>query len=84
LFVGTHILLTIHHLPAISRSSSPIAAFASKLVALTDFKAWNSLLFGNIIITFILFTFRAAWWVGIARDSFVGIKSPIDGQKKVL
>ncbi|UZJ56802.1 hypothetical protein CBS101457_006122 [Exobasidium rhododendri] len=69
----THILLTIHYLPSPSTSSSTtfLADFTSKLVALADYKAWNSLLFGNIFITLVLFTFRAAWWVGIARDTFL-------------
>jgi len=38
---------------------------------LSDYKAWNSLLFGNIFITLVLFAFRAGWWMGIARDTFV-------------
>jgi hypothetical protein len=70
---GSHVLLTIHYLPSPSSSSSTslLTDFASKLIILTDYKAWNSLLFGNIIITLTLFSFRAAWWVGIARDTFL-------------
>lgn len=74
LLTGTHVLLTIHYLPCVSGSTSSdyFTKFAYKLVALADPSAWNSLLFGNIIITLILFSFRAAWWVGIGRDTFVG------------
>ena len=70
---GTHILLTIHYLPSPVSSSSFPVVFAAKLLALTDYRAWNSLLFGNIFITLVLFTFRAAWWVGVGRDTFVGV-----------
>jgi hypothetical protein len=66
--------LTIHYLPSINPTSNStfVSSFIAKLVALTDYRVWNSLLFGNIIITLILFSFRAAWWVGIARDTFIG------------
>lgn len=70
---GTHILLTIHYLPSPVSSGSFPVVFAAKLLALTDYRAWNSLLFGNIFITLVLFTFRAAWWVGIGRDTFAGV-----------
>lgn len=86
-FIGTHILLTIHHLPSANgaSSSSFFTNFALKLLALADPSAWNSLLFGNIIITLILFCFRVAWWVGIGRDTFVASenKGIVTSGKKV-
>lgn len=73
----THILLTIHFLPNPSGSSNALSAFASKLwILTTDMQAWNSLLFGNIVITFLLFVARAAWWVGLGRDRFFGGSVP--------
>lgn len=73
----THILFTIHFLPNPSGSTNALTAFVSKLfILLTDMQAWNSLLFGNIVITFALFLARAAWWVGIGRDRFFGGSVP--------
>jgi hypothetical protein len=73
----THILFTIHFLPNPSGSSNALSAFASKLwILTTDIQAWNSLLFGNIVITFLLFVARAAWWVGLGRDRFFGGSVP--------
>lgn len=73
----THILLTIHFLPNPSGSTNALLAFVSKVwILTTDMQAWNSLLFGNIIITFLLFVARAAWWVGLGRDRFFGGSVP--------
>ncbi|EPQ32253.1 uncharacterized protein PFL1_00450 [Pseudozyma flocculosa PF-1] len=77
----SHILLTLYLLPNGPPSPrilllSSKATWHDKLVLLAQPSSWNSLLFGNIIITFILFCFRALWWFGVARGS------PIADQKR--
>ncbi|CBQ67608.1 conserved hypothetical protein [Sporisorium reilianum SRZ2] len=70
----THIGLTIYLLP----NGPPVktglvsihkATAWHKFALLAQPGSWNSLLFGNIIITFILFCFRVLWWIGVARGS---------------
>jgi hypothetical protein len=83
----THILLTIHFLPAIAAPAAydplGLVPFVRKIVLLsTDFSVWNSLLFGNIVITLLLFLARAAWWAGIGRDRFYNGEVPAIPSKK--
>lgn len=70
----THIGLTVYLLP----NGPPVktglvsvhkATVLDKFALLAKPDSWNSLLFGNIIITFILFCFRVLWWIGVARGS---------------
>ncbi|PWZ02806.1 hypothetical protein BCV70DRAFT_197068 [Testicularia cyperi] len=68
----THIGLTIALLPNGPPHQSGLVAirkatFTDKLALLAKPASWNSLLFGNIVITFILFCFRAMWWAGVGR-----------------
>lgn len=70
-------MLTIHFLPDPANATNSFTAFAAKLWLLTtDWSVWNSLLFGNIIITLLLFLARTAWWVGVGRDRFFGGNVP--------
>ncbi|PWN54237.1 hypothetical protein IE53DRAFT_337431 [Violaceomyces palustris] len=77
----THILLTLYLLPngpphgGLLTSHQP-ATVLDKLKLLLVPSNWNALLFGNIMITLILFLFRALWWAGVARGS------PITALKK--
>ncbi|EST09835.1 hypothetical protein PSEUBRA_000224 [Kalmanozyma brasiliensis GHG001] len=68
----THIGLTIALLPNGPPKRSGLvgmhkAGTLDKFVLLAQPGSWNSLLFGNILITFGLFCARVAWWTGIAR-----------------
>lgn len=59
-----HIIVTLLYLP------TPLGAEAGllpKLKFLLKPTSWNALLFGNVIITLILFFFRAAWLAGVGR-----------------
>ncbi|SPO19855.1 uncharacterized protein UTRI_00252_B [Ustilago trichophora] len=77
----THIGLTIWLLPNGPPTRTGLvsinkATMVDKFALLANPANWNSLLFGNIMITFILFCFRAMWWTGVARGS------PIAAAKK--
>lgn len=69
----THIGLTVHLLPNGPRkmgiTGGHKAGVLDKFGLLAKPSSWNSLLFGNIVITFILFCFRVMWWMGVARGS---------------
>lgn len=76
----THIGITIWLLPNGPPTRTGLigihkATMLDKLRLLATPGSWNSLLFGNIIITFILFCFRALWWSGVARGSPIAARS---------
>ncbi len=70
----THIGLTLYMLPSAPPryagrgEDSALMRAISKAGLLAHPASWNSLLFGNVIITFVLFCFRAAWWIGVGRQ----------------
>ncbi|KAN0066060.1 hypothetical protein ACQY0O_000153 [Thecaphora frezii] len=65
----THIGLTLYLLPNGPSYIYEAGTWHQKWYRLCKPSSWNSLLVGNILITFILFCFRALWWLGIARAS---------------
>ncbi|KAJ1030847.1 hypothetical protein NDA18_002076 [Ustilago nuda] len=70
----THIGLTLWLLPNGPAKRSGLvgmqkAGVMDKVALLAKPASWNSLLFGNVIITFTLFCFRVMWWTGVARGS---------------
>ncbi|ETS63469.1 hypothetical protein PaG_01754 [Moesziomyces aphidis] len=72
----THIGLTIWLLPNGPPTRTGLvgvhkATAVDKFRLLANPASWNSLLFGNIMITFILFCFRVLWWTGVARGSAI-------------
>ncbi|SNX81520.1 uncharacterized protein MEPE_00225 [Melanopsichium pennsylvanicum] len=74
----THIGLTLYLLPNGPPTKTGLvtvkkAGVMDKFGLLANPYNWNSLLFGNIMITLILFCFRVLWWVGFARKSPMAI-----------
>ncbi|KDN45253.1 hypothetical protein K437DRAFT_247305 [Tilletiaria anomala UBC 951] len=66
----SHIGLTLYILPSPTpRLSNRAPNGMDKLALLLKPSSWNSLLFGNVMVPFILVCFRAAWWTGVGRDS---------------
>ncbi|CAO1631213.1 unnamed protein product [Sympodiomycopsis kandeliae] len=69
-----HIGITLHFLPPVDWS---LEAFKQKLIVLTTQpRAWNGLLFGNIVVTLLLFVMRSLWFAGAGRQI------PINQSKK--
>ncbi|KAK0529190.1 hypothetical protein OC834_003783 [Tilletia horrida] len=63
----THIGLTFYGLPG--------PAVGSKIGLLLRPEGWNSLLFGNIAITFMLFSCRLAWYLAHGRAALSKVKT---------